>query len=67
MHFSEFFSDKYCKVDFKARNFGKPCDQSLLLSTNVLNDIYIGNIIRTYVLTIALLSTYSESIKCTHT
>ena len=41
MYSSKFFSDKaYCKVDFKARNFGSHTisDQSLLLSTIVLND-----------------------------
>ena len=36
--FQRVFLDKaYCKVDFKARNY-TISDQSLLLSTNVLND-----------------------------
>ena len=41
MHSSGFFSDKaYCKVDFKREISGSHMisDQSLLLSTNVLND-----------------------------
>ena len=42
MHSSGFFSDKaYCKVDLKREILGSHTisDQSLLLSTNVLNDI----------------------------
>ena len=44
MHSSGFFSDKaYCKVDFKREISGSHMisDQSLLLSTIVLNDILL--------------------------